>query len=69
MARFASALAAVLLGNAVYFLLAPYLPPPARHVAFKMDFGLLLDFVFCLAALWLIRTMFRTGRQSGSSRT
>ncbi len=50
------ALAAVLLGNAAYLLLSPYLPPMARHQVFKFDLGMLVDFWFCLVAFGLIRT-------------
>jgi hypothetical protein len=45
--NFLDALAAVLVGNAIYFLLMPHLPPGMRHSLFKEDFGLLLDFVIC----------------------
>jgi hypothetical protein len=54
--NFVQALAAVLLGNAAYLLLSPYLPPLARHHVFKFDFGMLVDFWFCVAAFGLIRT-------------
>jgi hypothetical protein len=54
--NFVQALAAVLLGNAAYLLLSPYLPVRARHQAFKFDLGMLVDFWFCLAAFGLIKT-------------
>lgn len=54
--NFVQSLAAVLLGNAAYLLLSPYLPAAARHKIFKMDLGVLVDFWFCLVALGLIRT-------------
>lgn len=50
------ALLAVVLGNVVYFLLAPSLPPVARHQPFRLDLGMVLDFWFCLVAYGLIRT-------------
>jgi len=50
------ALLAVVLGNVVYFLLAPSLPPVARHRPFRLDLGMVLDFWFCLVAYGLIRT-------------
>jgi hypothetical protein len=50
------ALVAVILGNVVYFVLAPSLPPAARHHAFRVDVGMVLDFWFCLVAYGLIRT-------------
>jgi hypothetical protein len=44
------ALAAVLAGNALYFLLlAPRLPEWAVHRPFRADPGLLLDFLLCSA--------------------
>jgi hypothetical protein len=49
-------LAAVLLGNAAYLLLSPHMPPLARHTIFKLDFGVLVDFWFCLVAFGLIKT-------------
>ena len=50
------ALLAVILGNVVYFVLAPSLPPAARHHPSRFDVGMLLDFWFCLVAYGLIRT-------------
>ena len=45
--NFLDALAAVLAGNAVYFLLMPHLPRGMRHALFKEDWGLLVDFAIC----------------------
>jgi hypothetical protein len=45
--NFLDALAAVLAGNAIYYLLMPRLPALARHRLFKEDWGLLLDFAIC----------------------
>jgi hypothetical protein len=53
--NFIQALGAVVLGNIVYFFLAPSLPLP-RHRLFQMDVGLFIDFWFCLVAYGLIRT-------------
>ena len=50
------ALVAIVLGNIVYFLLLPWLPPGARHHRFKLDLGEVVDFWFCLVAYGLIRT-------------
>ena len=50
------ALLAVILGNVVYFVLAPSLPPAARHQPFRLDVGMVLDFWFCVVAYGLIRT-------------
>lgn len=56
MANFVQSLLAVLLGNAVYYILMPTLPTAARHRLFQVDLGLVVDFWFCLAAFGLIRT-------------
>jgi hypothetical protein len=50
------ALLAVVLGNVVYFVLAPSLPVAARHRPLRLDLGILVDFWFCLVAYGLIRT-------------
>ena len=50
------ALVAIVLGNVVYFLLLPSLPPVARHHPFHIDLGMIVDFWFCLVAYGLIRT-------------
>ena len=49
-------LLAIILGNVVYFLLLPSLPPLARHHPLHLDVGMAVDFWFCLAAYGLIRT-------------
>lgn len=46
--NFLDALLAVVAGNAIYFLLMPYLPRVVRHSMFKEDWGLLVDFLICL---------------------
>jgi len=58
-ANFVEALIAVLAGNAVYFLLIPYLPVAARHVVFRYDLGLVVDFWFCLVAFGIVKTVSR----------
>jgi hypothetical protein len=50
------ALLAVVLGNVVYFMLAPSLPPVARHHPLQLDLGMAVDFWLCLVAYGLIRT-------------
>ena len=54
---FLQSLAAVLAGNAAYFLLMPVLPLPARHVPFQMDLGLMVDGFLCVVAWGIIRTV------------
>jgi hypothetical protein len=51
--NFAQSLAAVLAGNAAYFLLMPVLPLSARHIPFQMDLGLVVDVCLCFVA-WAI---------------
>lgn len=55
-------LLAIVCGNLIYFyLIEPFLLPESwHHQPFRMDAGLLLDFLFCLALLFLIRG-FRRG--------
>ncbi len=54
-ANFVQSLAAVLAGNAAYFLLMPFLPLAARHVPFQMDLGLVVDGFLCLLAWGIIK--------------
>ena len=55
--NFMHALAAVLAGNAAYFLSMKYLPLRARHMPFQIDLGLVVDFWLCLVAFGLIKTV------------
>jgi hypothetical protein len=55
--NFIHALVAVLAGNAAYFLLEKYLPARARHVPLQIDFGLVMDFWFCLVVFGLVKTI------------
>jgi len=57
MVKFWHALIAVLAGNAAYFLLMPHLPPTARHMPFRPDLGLVVDFWFCLVMFGIIKTI------------
>jgi hypothetical protein len=54
--NFIQALLAIVLGNVLYFVLMPSLPPAARHRLFHLDLGSIIDFWFCLVAYGLIRT-------------
>lgn len=67
--NFAISLAAVVLGNAIYFLLMDYLPPAARHSRYTLwpDLGLLIDFWICLVMYGLIALLFRPHSQSPTS--
>ena len=66
MTNFVQALIAVLAGNAIYFILIPYLPPGARHVPNHVDAGLAVDFWFCLVVFGVLKTV--AGRRRGESR-
>ncbi len=65
MSRLLRALASVLAGNALYFLLlAPRLPEWAQHRPFAVDPGLLLDFAICLVIYLSLGLLVRSGRHS-----
>ncbi len=54
--RWVEYLVAILIGNAIYFFsLAPHLPANLRHQAFRIDAGMLLDFLVCVGVYGLIR--------------
>lgn len=54
-ANFLHALIAVIAGNAAYLLLEKYLPAGARHVVFRLDWGMVVDFWFCLVAFGIVK--------------
>jgi hypothetical protein len=56
-AKIGDALIAVLLGNAIYFLLMPHLPKALRHSLFQEDWGLLVDFCICAVIFGFIKWM------------
>jgi hypothetical protein len=63
--KFLLALAAVLGGNAIYFLLlAPRLPACARHRPFALDLGLFIDLVVCVGIYAGLGPLLRRGRHS-----
>lgn len=53
-ARWLKYLIAIILGNVVYFAVAPYLPRAAQHHAFRPDLGTLVDLWFCVAVYGLL---------------
>ena len=66
MGKLLRVLAAVLVGNALYFfLLWPRLPAWARHAPFTPDIGLILDFLICVALYVALRLLVCPGRHSG----
>jgi len=54
---FWEALASVVAGNAIYFSLERYLPPAAHHALYQVDWGLAVDFWFCVACYGLLRLL------------
>jgi hypothetical protein len=48
-------LLAILAGNLVYFLAQPVLPDFLGHEVYKIDPGLILDFVICVGIYLLLR--------------
>ncbi|HXX28036.1 MAG TPA: hypothetical protein VEI99_06190 [Terriglobales bacterium] len=67
-ANFFQALAAVMVGNAIYFLVEGYLPVRARHEPFKIDVGMVVDFWFCLVVFGIIKTIAGRKRASGAGK-
>lgn len=60
--NFWQSLIAVLVGNAIYFLLMPKLPVPARHSVNRLDLGLVVDFWICLVIYGLLELVKRWRR-------
>ena len=60
--NFLQSLVAVVVGNAMYFLLLPYLPRAAQHVTFRFDLGLVVDFWMCLVVYGLLEVAKRWSR-------
>lgn len=62
--RYWKTLIAVLGGNLLYFLLlAPHLPPAARHNRYQLDWGLVVDLWVCLAVYGLLSLGFKPKRK------
>ncbi len=55
-ARWLRYLVIIVVGNALYFLSMPHLPPAARHKPFQLDLGTLVDFWYCLVVFGLVET-------------
>ncbi len=49
---------AIIVGNAIYFALQPWLPAVLRHEIFRLDLGLALDFLLCVGIYLLARRWF-----------
>jgi hypothetical protein len=48
---------AVVVGNALYFVLARHLPAAARHRSSKVDVGLFIDLWLCVAVYGLVELL------------
>jgi len=58
--RLLKQLVAILIGNAIYFLLLmPHLPAAAQHRPDKLDLGLLVDFFVCVVVYGIIQFLAR----------
>jgi hypothetical protein len=53
--RWAEYLVAVLAGNIAYLFIEPQLPAAMRHRMFRVDLGLAIDFLMCVAIYGLVR--------------
>jgi hypothetical protein len=53
--NFWRSLIAVLAGNLIYLGVERYLPPRAQHQLYQIDWGLAVDFWFCLACYGIVR--------------
>ena len=63
--RLLKQLVAILVGNAIYFLLLmPHLSARAQHRPDRLDLGLLVDFWVCAALYGLIELIARRKRKS-----
>jgi hypothetical protein len=49
-------LLAIVLGNGLYFSLAPHFPLLAQHKPYRVDLGLVIDFWFCLGIYGMLES-------------
>jgi uncharacterized membrane protein YraQ (UPF0718 family) len=61
--NFWRSLAAVLIGNAIYFACSGFLPLAARHNTAGLDLGLVVDFWFCLVVMGLLELWYRRKKE------
>ena len=59
---------AVLVGNIIYFGIAPYLPQELQHQLFRPDAGLVLDFLICAVVFGIIRLVRKKVLTDGKGR-
>lgn len=65
--NFAKSLLAVVVGNLIYFVVMPWLPPAARHAvprngSYPLDLGLVIDFWVCVVVYGVIELYLRWRR-------
>ena len=77
LSNFQRSLAAVVVGNLIYFALLPVLPPVMRHgltrvgighltvAVGKFDFGMLIDFAICAGLFVLFGALWSKKKQEG----
>jgi hypothetical protein len=53
--NFWRSLIAVLAGNIIYYSVERYLPPRAQHELYRIDWGLAVNFWFCMACYGIVR--------------
>jgi hypothetical protein len=53
--NFWRSLIAVLAGNLIYYSVERYLPPRAQHDLYRIDWGLAVNFWFCMACYGIVR--------------
>jgi hypothetical protein len=56
------ALLAILLGNVVYFVTLPVLPPMLVHHLYKLDAGVVFDLAICAGIYLLLRSKRKESR-------
>lgn len=61
--RWIKYLVAIVIGNLIYFVLTPHLPPAARHHPYHADIGLFVDLWFCVAVYGLIELLLFLARR------
>ncbi len=61
--NFLKSLIAIVVGNAIYFLvLTPWLPAAGRHGIARLDVGLLIDFWVCVLVYGILELIIKLRR-------
>ena len=63
--RWGEYLIAILGGNIIYLFIEPELPTIMRHRMFRIDLGLGIDFLICVAAYGVVRQFSGHGEPHG----